>query len=153
MYRPQFAYKTPRGFYDQDFSASFDGNTNTPLLAGTIGGSTFLQNIILPLEPDFMFLWRGWKVQIYSATVLPLYIQFKDPCGNYLSLTQIPSTQWYIPSGVTGFGFQTVPIEPEIPCPAGSNVTLYIQTPAFGGSVNLPRVVLYGVKRGPELQQ
>lgn len=150
MYRPQFAYATPEGFHDQDFSYSFDGNTNTPLLAGNIPANTFLQNIILPLQPDQMFLWRGWKVQSYSITFEPLFIQFKDPFGNYLSLCPIGSPHWYLPPGAQGYGFQTVPIEPEIPCPAGSNVTLYIQNP-FAGGVLLPRVVLYGVKRGPKI--
>lgn len=152
MYRPQFAYRTPAGFTDQDFSYSFDGATNTPLLAGTIGGNTFIQNIMLPLQPDQMFLWRGWKIQTYNVAFEPLFFQFKDPCGNYLSQATIPSTHWYLPPGQQGWGFQTVPIEPEIPCPAGSNVVLYIQTQPFGGSVALPRVVLYGVKRGPTLQ-
>lgn len=151
MYRPQFAWKTPDGYQDQDFSASFDGNTNTPLLQGMIASGVFLQNIILPLQPDQFFLWRGWKVQSYSIIFLNLFFQFKDPAGNYLSPAPVPAGHQVVPPGRAGFGFQTIPIEPEIPCPAGSNIVCYIVNPT-PVPVQLPRVVLYGVKRGPKAQ-
>jgi len=149
MYRPQFAYATPDGYTDQDFSYSFDGNTNTPLLSGTIASGVFVQNIVLPLQPDEVFMWRGWKVISYSIAVMPLYVQWKDPLGNYLSLAPVPIAHIALPSGATGWGSLTVAIEPEIPCPAGSNPVMYIANPAPSSTVNLPRVVLYGVKRGP----
>lgn len=151
MYRPQFPYKTPPGFTDTDFSYSFDGNTNTTLLAGNIAGGVTIQNITMALQPDEMFLWRGWKIQNYSITFQPIYIQLRDPSGNYLSNALIPSGHWYFPSGTAGFGFTTIAIEPEVVCPAGSNIVMYIQNPS-GVSVALPRVVFYGVKRGPEVQ-
>lgn len=152
MFRPQFAYATPPGYKDQDFQYSFDGNTNTPLLSGNINSGVLIQNIILPLQPDEVFLWRGWKVQSYSISFMPLYIQWRDPMGNYLSLCPVPVAHIALPGGIAGYGFETVPIEPEIPCPAGSNVlcSLYNASPA---PTQLPRVVLYGVKRGPEIQK
>lgn len=150
MYRPQFPWKTPDGFVDQDFSYSFDGST-VPLLAPSIPGGAFIQNIFMRLQPDEMFLWRGWKVQGYGPSLQPLYIWFKDSHGNYLSNAPIPSLHWTYPSGTIGFGFATVPLEPEIVCPAGSVVTLYIQNPGILTVTNPPRVILYGVKRGPEV--
>lgn len=148
-YRPQFAYRTPPGYTDQDFSYSFDGNTNTPLLAGNIGTGVFIQNIILPLQPDEVFMWRGWKVQSYSINFLPIFFQWKDPLGNYLSSAPVPVAHIAEPPGTAGYGFQVIPIEPEIPCPAGSNPVCYIQNPTV--PLALPRVVLYGVKRGPQI--
>lgn len=152
MYRPQFAYATPAGYEDQDFQYSFDGNTNTPLLdgpTGQINSGVNVMNIILPLQPDEVFLWRGWKVLTSVTGVMPLYIQFRDPSGNYLSLCPVPIMHIAFPSGAPVWGTSVVPIEPEIACPAGSNVLINISYPGTGTAFNLPRVVLYGVKRGP----
>ena len=153
MYRPQFAYATPDGYQDQDFSYSFDGKSNTPLLAGTISPGVFIQNIVLPLQPDEVFIWRGTKVISYALSVQTLYIQFKDPMGNYLSPAPVPISHIVLPSGVANWGNSTVPMEPEIPCPAGSNITVYIQNPSAGNTELLPRIVLYGIKRGPLIEK
>jgi hypothetical protein len=157
MYRPQFAYATPDGYEDQDFQYSFDGNTNTPLL-GSLGGTAGelapgvnLMNITLPLQPDEVFLWRGNKVITPIFGVLPLYIQFRDPMGNYLSLCPVPIIHIAYPSGAAGWGTAVVPMEPEIPCPAGSNVLINVSYPGTGVAFPLPRVILYGVKRGPAM--
>ena len=151
MYRPQFAYATPDGYQDQDFTYSFDFS-NTTLLATPVTGAAFaIQNIILPLQTDEVFLWRGWKVISSTIAPMPLYIQWRDPSGNYLSLCPVPIAHIALPSGAFAWGFATVPIEPEIACPAGSNVLVNISSPtAFAPPINLPRVVLYGVKRGPD---
>ena len=45
-------------------------------------------------------------------------------------------------------------IEPEIACPAGSNVLVNIVLPNVPGfNVPTPRILLLGVKRGPEMQR
>lgn len=147
MYRPQFAYPTPPGYQDRPFIHSFDGTT-VKLLSGNIANGVFLQNIMLPLDTDEMFLWRGWKVQSYSINFLSLYFQWKDPFGNYLSPTQVTADHIGVPSGTAGFGFATVPIEPEIICPAGAMLSCYIFNPSV--QVALPRVVMFGVKRSLE---
>lgn len=154
MYRPQFPYATPAGYRDQDFQYSFDFS-NTRLLNGVplanqqIGAGVTIQNIVLAMQPDLVFMWRGWKVISFNQNVNPLYIQFKDPIGNPLSPCPVPLAHIALPSGGVGWGTSTVPIEPEIPCPAGSNVTVVIANPQPALAFNLPRVVLYGVKRGP----
>jgi hypothetical protein len=156
MYRPQFAYATPDGYQDQDFSYSFD-NTNTtllngvPLANGQIASGVNILNIVLPLQPDEVFLWRGWKVISSVNGLMPLYIQWRDPSGNYLSLCPVPILHIATPSGAPVWGTSVVPIEPEIACPAGSNVLVNISYPGTGTAFNLPRVVLYGVKRGPAI--
>ena len=156
MYRPQFAYATPPGYTDQDFSYSFDFS-NTPLLStpsGFITPGSVIANAILPLQPDEVFLWRGWKVQSFTFALMPLYIQFRDPSGNYLSLCPVPVAHIAQPSGATGWGSAVVPIEPEIACPAGSNVLVNIVLPNVPGfNVPTPRILLLGVKRGPEMQR
>jgi hypothetical protein len=155
MYRPQFAYATPEGYTDQDFSYSFDFS-NTPALNTPSGfvipGQTF-NNVILPLQPDEVFMWRGWKVQTTSFALMSLYIQWRDPNGNYLSPAPVPVAHIALPSGAIGWGRAVVPIEPEIPCPAGSNILvniLNLNTPGF--SPPTPRIVMYGVKRGPLME-
>lgn len=153
MYRPQFPWPTPPGYVDQDFSYSFDGNTGITLLSGNLSSGVSIQNIILPLEPDEVFMWRGWKLISFSISFMPFYIQFRDPTGNYLSLAPVPIAHIALPSGATGWGTATVPIEPEIPCPAGSNILCNITNPAPSLTFQLPRVVLYGVKRGPVIEK
>ena len=155
MYRPQFPYRTPDGYEDQDFTYSFD-NTNTTLLNGVpvangeISSGLVAANIILPLQPDEVFLWRGWKVLTSISGLQPLYIQWRDPQGNYLSLCPVPIAHIATASGAPTWGFSVVPIEPEIPCPAGSNVLVNIAYPSGTGTpFPLPRIALYGVKRGP----
>jgi hypothetical protein len=155
MYRPQFAYATPEGYEDQDFSYSFDFS-NTQALATSSGFVTpglIMANVIMTLQPDEVFLWRGWKVVTSDAALTALFIQFRDPQGNYLSPAPVPMVHIAFGSGAKGWGRATVPIEPEIPCPAGSNVLCNISNPtnSAGFNVPVPRIVLYGVKRGPKL--
>jgi hypothetical protein len=149
MYRPQFPYATPPGYEDQDFTYSFDFS-NVPAIANISGTNLTLSNIILPLQPDEVFLWRGWKVISQSIAPMPLYIQWRDPMGNYLSPCPVPVPHIALPSGVIGWGFAVVPLEPEIPCPAGSNVLVNIFQPAvIQTPITFPRLIMFGVKRGP----
>ena len=152
MYRPQFAYATPQGYTDQDFTYSFDFSNTTLLATPITGAPIVVQNVILPLQPDEVFLWRGWKVISLTIGPMPFWIQFRDPSGNYLSPCPVPIAHIALPSGTQGWGFALVPIEPEIACPAGSNVLVNIQAPtAFAPPIDLPRIALFGVKRGPEM--
>ena len=164
MYRPQFAYATPEGCRDDEFTYSFDGS-NTPLLNQDISGLT-LRNIPLVLEQDAPFFWRGIKVGLMGQRVggepgtpaayqFPdLAMKFQDCYQNDLSDGFIPATQYGFPSNPVSFlgslltGAPT-PLDPEIYCPPGGYILLGIQAP----TLNIPSflvVTLYGVKRFKE---
>ena len=165
MYRPQFAYATPEGCRDDEFTYSFDGS-NTPLLNQNISGLT-LRNIPLVLEQDAPFFWRGIKVGVLgssSAGCPPVTtvayqfpdfaMKFQDCYQNDLSDGFVPATQYGFPQNPVAFlgslltGPPTV-LDPEIYCPPGGYILLGIQVPTLAIACYLV-VTLYGVKRFKE---
>jgi hypothetical protein len=148
MYRPQYVYRTPAGFEDKQFHLSFD-QSNTPMLSSvgqTIAAGAFLQNIPLQLQRDAIFMWRGIEVNAPGVDGSSLLIQFKDAYGNYLSDVPIPVNLYAAPIGNVSIGNPPVALEPELFCPAGSNLWVYLQN-ITAGTLPLPRITIYGVKR------
>jgi hypothetical protein len=163
IYRPQFAYTTPNGCRDLDFTYFFDGS-NTPLLNQDISGLT-VPYIPLILDQDCPFYWRGWKVNANrfanngdpSTYQIPnIGVRWEDPYNNFLSDDYVPAAMYAFPSNpwsinsaqLTG---APVPIS-EIYCPPGSVVTLYLKAGTLGETPQYPSVCLYGVKRYKECQ-
>jgi len=172
MYRPQFAYATPPGCKDEDFAYFFDGS-NTPLLNQGLFSGQYIDNIPLVLEQDAPFYWRGWKIELrHVATggcpptttttyITPdLAVRFRDCYENYLSDGLIPATEYGFAQNPLQFLGQfvigpPVLVEPEIYCPRGGVINLYLRGGVSLGAVdptitNLVSVTLYGVKRFQE---
>jgi hypothetical protein len=147
VYRPQFAYDTPKGFRDEQFHYTFFG-FNTPMLVANIAAGAILSNIPLVLQTDAPFLWRGVKVSPASSAFAnpQLNMQFKDAWGNYLSNKLVPAALYMPPVNANVGGFAVVPLEPEVRCPAGGIIWLWLQNPT-GSPVAPPQISLYGVKR------
>jgi len=155
MYRPQFAYSTPAGCRDEDFVYYFDGS-NTPLLNQNLQGLT-VSNIPLVMQQDAPFYWRGVKLGVQGgggAGAFPdLTVQFQDPYQNNLSDDLVSALQYGFPQNPdsTANGRllgPPVPLEPEIYCPPGSYILLFLK--ASNASLQMLRVSLYGVKRFKE---
>lgn len=151
MYRPQFAYSTPPGCRDEDFVYYFDGS-NIPLLNQSISGLT-IPNIPLPLDQDAPFYWRGIKVDIRTTgTVAPnVQVKFQDCYQNDLSDGLVPATQYgFAQNPITFQGANytgpPVPFEPEIYCPRGGYILLFLRAPALANPTFL-FATLFGVKR------
>ncbi len=174
VYRPQFAYKTPDGCRDEEFTYFFDGS-NTPLLYTDISGKT-INNIPLVMERDAPFYWRGIKVAAQSSASGPngsvggitgydipnVSLQFQDCYQNNLSDGLIPATNYAFPMNPVAYqnGLYTgAPFlldctsqDPEwgtgdgIYCPAGGYILLFLKAPTLAGPTLL-NVTLYGFKR------
>lgn len=147
MYRPQLAYPTPPGYQDLDFVYAFD-STNTPALSGTLAvGQSQLSGIPLLLQQDAPFLWRATRVNSPNATSSSLSIQFKDCNGNYLADSPVQCNLSYSPAGLFTTGLLSVVQEPEIVCPPGGIITVYLSNQyAVPITIDL-RIMLIGVKR------
>jgi len=157
MYRPQFAYATPDGCRDDEFTYFFDGS-NTPLLNQDVSGLT-LRNIPLVLEQDAPFFWRGIKVDYIvgpggGPAIPDLAVKFQDCYQNDLSDGLIPVTQYAYPSNPVHFNSADytgapTPLDPEIYCPPGGYILLDLQAPVLTNPAFVI-VTLYGVKRFKE---
>ena len=146
LYRPQYAFETPRGFRDETFHYSFDKST-VAALGVSIAAGALVNDIILQLQNDAEFVCRAIKVHLAAAgSNLDLWL--KDPFGNYLSQTYIPINRAYRGAGIGVVGRLPVIIEPEIICPAGGMWTAYLYNPTTGALMP-PAFTLFGVKRYP----
>lgn len=163
MYRPQFAYQTPDGCKDVEFAYFFDGS-NTPLLYQDISGKR-IDNIPLVMEQDAPFYWRGIKIGAQVSTSGPngsvggitnyavpnVSVKFQDCYQNNLSDNLIPATHYGFPMNPIQFfhSMLTGPpflLDPEIYCPPGGYILLFLRAPTLSGPTLL-NVTLYGVKR------
>lgn len=155
MWRPQFAYPTPKGCRDEDFVYQFDGS-NTPMLVSISAGQN-VPYIPLVLQQDASFYWRGWKVETRSSlteedlAIPDLSIKLRDPSQNDLSDGLVPVVEYgYVQNPAQRFTQPPVLIDPEIFCPAGGIVTAFL----LGGSTLTAAsgvvISLYGVKRFTE---
>lgn len=159
MYRPQFAYSTPPGCRDEEFTYFFDGS-NTPLLNQDFTGIT-VENIPLVLEQDAPFYWRGWKfaVRAGAAGCPPVFsgaydtpdmdIRLRDVYENDLQDTWVPATQYGFAMNPISFNGQLLTGPPfalgaEIYCPPGGVILLFLRGQSNGF---YPEIALYGVKR------
>jgi hypothetical protein len=145
LYRPAFAYHTPRGFRDETFHYSFNGS-NVAALGTAIAAGALVADIILQLQNDADFVCRGLKV-LLGTVPSNLYLWLKDPFGNYLSQTYVPASLSVSGSGSGVCGSLVVPIE-EIICPASGMWTAYLYNPT-AAPVNPPAFSFFGVKRYP----
>jgi len=142
-YRPQFAAPpTPPGFHDEEFTHYFDGLSN-PALNLTLGTGAVLRDVQLQLETDAVFIAQGIRYGGFSLT----NVQLREPGGRYLSQAFVSPFQSYVSGGLAVFPagtleLMTVPLEPEIECPAGSVFLAYFENPtaaplAIGGVIAL----------------
>ena len=166
MYRPQFAYKTPDGCLDVEFTYFFDGS-NTPLLYQDVT-SKRIDNIPLVMEQDAPFYWRGIKVALLESASGPngtiggitnyevpnVNVRFQDCYQNNLSDGYVPSTHYGYPMNAVAFNnsLLTGPpflLDPEIYCPPGGYILLFIQAGTLTAPTTsyLLNVTLFGVKR------
>jgi hypothetical protein len=148
IYRPQYAYPTPRGFTDEQFSYTFD-QSNTPFLnSGNLASGSFIQNIPLPLDRDAAFLWRGFTILGVNDTDPVMAVRFRDAAGNYLSDDFVPIDLYARPLGLAIVGTLTVIWEPQIECPAGGMLWVDLKNQSNGAvNTNLVRLTLDGAKR------
>lgn len=151
MYRPQFAYSTLPGCKDEDFPYFFDGS-NTPFLNRSISGLS-IPNIPLILDQDAPFYWRGLKIDMRTTGAVPpnVNVKLRDCYQNDLSDGLVPATQYGFPQNPVTFNGQNytgapVPLEPEIYCPRGGVILLFLSAPSLANPSYLS-VTLFGVKR------
>jgi len=151
MYRPQFAYSTLPGCKDEDFVYFFDGS-NTPFLNQSLSGLS-IANIPLILDQDAPFYWRGIKIDMRTTGAVPpnVNVKLRDCYQNDLSDGLVPATQYGFPQNPVTFNGQNytgapVPLEPEIYCPRGGVILLFLSAPALANPSYLS-VTLFGVKR------
>ena len=168
MYRPQFAYETPPGCRDEEFTYFFDGS-NTPMLAQNFNGQT-VNNIPLVLQQDAPFYWRGIKIQmaffespegppVFSHFIAPpqTFLKFQDCYQNDLSGGFLRATEYGFGQNPWTIGPDTVPtgppflLDPEIYCPAGGYILLSIMNVLPANIVRL-EVALLGIKRFRECE-
>lgn len=141
LYRPQFPYPSIRECKEEQFHYTFD-STDIPALGLAIPAASFALNIVLHLEPDAAFLWRGFKVSNSG-----LAIRFKDPYGNYLSPCAVPIELYgTCPTVFSEEGGFCVAFSQGIYCPPGGNVLVDFYNPT-AGSLTPSAITLYGVKR------
>lgn len=123
-YRPQFLYSTPEKFKDEDFIHYFDQHNTTQLnnaLSLAAGGTII--GIPLQLETDAPFFWRGLKIDGPANYA----VRLRDPYGNYLTDDYVPLPLGFSPDAPTVAGSPVIPMEPEVPCPAGSVILVDIK--------------------------
>lgn len=122
-FRPQFPWKTPEGWQDEEFVQYFDP-TNTPGLSTSLAAGQSALGIPLLLEPGIEYHIRG--IEIASAASDVNGVRLKDPWGNYLS-------DDFVPAGAYSGGQESAPgglpvvIEGEIVCPPGGTFTVDIK--------------------------
>lgn len=145
IYRPQFAFTTPRGFVDEQFNYSFD-STNVPVLGVPIAAGAFVENITLQLQNDAEFVLRALKVQAPTSAPSNLYCTIRDPYGNYLSATPLPFADYLTGGGGVSIGRMEVPFESEVIAPRGGFFQLALYNLTLG-SVTPPAFTLFGVNR------
>ena len=159
-YGGQFAQPgPPQGFHDEDFVHIFNAVT-TPVLGSLLLPGASLRDVPLILETDAEFVLQG--IDIFDGTNIPdnsnlfLTFQIKEPGGKFLmpETAAVVLAQAFLPGGLslnpTGpMSVMTVPVEPELLCPAGGVFLLYVtNTVSFLPGVALnTSVSFYGVKR------
>jgi hypothetical protein len=150
-YRPQFVpAPAPQGFHDEEFVHYFDA-VSTPVLGAVLAAGATQMNVTLQLENDADFIARGIRI-IGTAR-----FQFREPFGDKLLSEDLPATPPVLrhtyqaggldltPSGT--LELPTVPIEPEIFCPAGSAFQVNIYNPAAVPANVAGFIAIFGVKR------
>ena len=124
MYRPQFPFATPPEYQDKDFVHYFDQANTTQLNnALSLAAGAYILGIPLQLQADAPFTLRGIKINGPANFA----VRFRDPYGNYLSDDWIPIPLEYGPEETTVYGSNEVDFEPQVKCPAGTQVLLDIK--------------------------
>jgi hypothetical protein len=149
-YRPQFAYlPPPPGVREEAFHYSFD-SANSDALKLPVAANNQSNNIPLQFERDAEFRIRAILVTSpkdgggLQPSTLQLWL--KDPWGNYLMDHPIELNTCWSGTGIDEAGRNPVLLEPEIICPAGSQVVVYL-TNIRGTQQDAPIFTLFGVKR------
>ena len=122
-YRPQSVYPDPpEGWEDTDFVYYFDP-VNTPALGGGLPAGETIQKIPLQLQPDADFYLRGIQI---SGNTGRLGLTFWTPAGDPISQVTVEADRAYSGTlnGNPPVGRLPVMVEPEIFCPAGSQILL-----------------------------
>lgn len=154
MYRPQFAYPTPKDTEDHRCHYSFDGS-NTASLVGNLGAGLSTPRIPLLLDSDADFFLRAIQLQ----PGLGLHIRLEDCFGNPLSdsgnIPMAAGTQRdnYADPALYGEpdGAGIVALESDeqgVYCPRAGGLSLYVTNPT-AAPINLSNIIvnLHGVKR------
>lgn len=154
MYRPQFAYRTPKDTEDHRCHYSFDGS-NTAFLVGNLGAGLSTGRIPLLMDSDADFFLRAIQLQ----PSLGLQIRLEDCYGNPLSDSGnnpvVAGTQRdnYVNPALYGEpdGAGIVALESDeqgVYCPRNGALNLYVTNPT-AAPISLANIVvnLHGVKR------
>jgi hypothetical protein len=145
MTRAQCAYPpAPRGFRDEEFTFYFD-QRNTPCLSQPIAAGAQIPNIVLRLDRDAPFIWRGTKILSNQAG---LGARFHSPDDDLMSEVHQPIYQSFFPGGAGIVGYLPVAGEPGIECPLGGVIQLDLSNLSAANIVDPhTAVLLMGVKR------
>ena len=123
MYRPQAAYPpAPPGWQDEEFEYYFDVSS-LPAFQIALTPGQEITGVVLKLQPDAEFHWRGLEVWNPKGV---LGLLFRTPDGEYIQADYVTEpTFWGFPAASGGIpGGGPVAIEPEIVCPAGAALLL-----------------------------
>jgi hypothetical protein len=119
-FRPQFAYPTPEGYEDLEFTQYFDATTIAALGQALAAGQE-ARGIPLPLDQELEYHIRG--IEVSSSADDPQAVRFRDPWGRYLADDYVPAGAYCGGQGSQPGGIPVV-FEGEIVCPPGGIVTV-----------------------------
>jgi hypothetical protein len=162
MYRPQFAYRTPKDAEDHRCHFSFDA-TNTPFLVGNLGAGLATGRIPLLMDSDADFFLRAIQIQdrslIFPFPSSGFQVRLEDCYGNPLSDSGnspvVAGTQRdnYVAPALFGEpdGAGLVALESDeqgVYCPRSAGLSLYVLNPT-AAPISLANIIinLHGVKR------
>jgi hypothetical protein len=120
-YRPHFANQTPAGFTDEQVDQYFDSTNSQGMnqVASLAVGQQAL--VTLQLDRDAPFIWRALNIGLVPAQGTNFSVRIKDAYGNYLTQTHITANAVFTGEGFPpNFGGMFVPLQHELPCPAGA---------------------------------
>ena len=151
-YSPQFAQPgPPAGFWDEEFEHVFNSVT-TPAFSSSLPSGASLRDVPLDLETDAEFVVQG--IRIFDGNTPFLTVQLREPRGKLLMPegAPVPLLQSFISGGVLLFPtgaveFMTIPLEPEVLCPAGGVFLFYVTNPTAAPVALDLTVTFFGVKR------
>ena len=125
-WRPQFPYPPPpEGWEDVEFEYWFD-LSSLPALQSVLAPGEEILNIVLQLQRDAEFRWRGVQVSNPGSF---FGLRFRTPDGVYLEDDYAPMENFSgFPGAVAGIpGGEPLALEPEVVCPAGSTSLLDVK--------------------------
>ncbi len=130
MNRPQYYYRTPRGYKDVPFVRPVNFDQDPPIVI-PVGG--FLNDYIIQMDNGEPQLIRSlFVLGPNQDTLIDLQMRLRDAFGNELTDGYVPLVLFASGAGETppdGGSGRTKVFEPELYCPAGSTLILDLYNP------------------------